>query len=63
MDASRSHPRSRSIRRLIAGVATAAVTAALATVSGVPAAQAAGRPTGVDVADEDPQSESGFTTG
>ena len=34
-----------SIRRLIAGVATAAVTAALVTVSVAPAAQAAGRPT------------------
>src|SRR5688572_3204313 len=45
MDASRSHPRSRSVRRLIACAATAAVTTALVTVSGTPAAQAAGRPT------------------
>jgi len=34
-----------SIRRLIAGIATATITAALATVSVAPAAQAAGRPT------------------
>ena len=34
-----------SIRRLIASVATAALTAALVSVSGAPAAQAAGRPT------------------
>ena len=45
MDASRSQPRCRSIRRLLAGAAIAAVTTALVTVSGAPAAQAAGRPT------------------
>ena len=45
MDASRPHARSRSIRRRIAGVAAAAVTAALVTVSVAPPTQAAGRPT------------------